>query len=82
MKDGSPMAAKQFNSARIFGVVCAIVLTAGILWMANSQNEPESEISPEFAFVEVKPEESIWGKWCQNQWRSKGTTEGLLCRLS
>ncbi len=62
MKDGSPMAAKQFNSARIFGVVCAIVLTAGILWMANSQNEPESEISPEFAFVEVKPEESIWGK--------------------
>lgn len=56
------MAARQFNGARIFGVVCAIAFTLGILWMVNRESEPESETSQEFAFVEVEPEESIWGK--------------------
>jgi hypothetical protein len=62
VKDGSPMMARPSNSARIFGVICAISLTAGILLMVNSGSRSESVIPPEFAFVEVEPEESIWGK--------------------
>jgi len=62
VKDGSPMAARQFNGARIFGVICAIGFTVGILWMVNTDDETEKGTPQEFAFVEVEPEESIWGK--------------------
>jgi hypothetical protein len=62
VKDGSPMAARQFSGAQLFGVICAIVLTVGILWMVNTESETETGTPQEFAFVEVEPEESIWGK--------------------
>ncbi len=62
MKDGSPMAALQFNGARIFGLIGAIACTLGILWLVNGKSDTQTEPSRDFAFVEVEPEESIWGK--------------------